>query len=167
MRLTRSRSILTVALLVVLVSTSVIWFFGTRVTQPSERGFRIYSLQNNALLISGDDILAYNWTSQKMTITPAASERLNSMEDLYNWTGFVVRIDGEEIYSGVFRSPNMSATPAPPRISIEFPSVFYPSSSPNYGAVRMFFPFFQPPGDQQASNAKILHYFEGVNKLEY
>jgi hypothetical protein len=156
-----------IAVIVVLVSTAFVWFLGTRAAQPSNRGFQIYSVQNNTLLISDGDVLAYNWTSQEMTITPAASERLNMTTDLYSWSGIVVRINGEEVYRGVIRSPIMSAVPGPPQISIEFPSVNYPSSLPNYGAIRLFYPFFQPPNDQQTSNAKMLHYFEEVNKLEY
>jgi len=155
------------SLLVVLASISTLWFFRSYMMQPSEAGFRIYSLQNNALLISDADILSYNWNSQEMAITPEASERLTEMENLYSWTGFVIKIDGEEIYRGIFRAHTMSAIPASPRISIQFPSVLFPSQSINYGAIRMFFPFFQPPSDQSVNNAKILNYFEKINKLKY
>ena len=135
--------------------------------ENSEAGFRIYSLQNNTLLISDADILSYNWTSQEMAITPEASERLTEIGDLYGWTGFVIKIDGEEIYRGILREYTMSAIPALPRISILFPSAFFPFESVNYGAIRMFFPSFQPPSDQPVNNAKILQYFEKTNKLEY
>lgn len=154
-------------LLVAFTSISALWFFGSYMTQPSEVGFRIYSLQNNALLISDADILSYNWTSQEMAITPEASERLTQMGDLCSWTGFVIKIDGEEIYRGVFRTYDMSATPASPRISILYPSAFFPFESVNYGAIRMFWPFFQPPNDQPVNNAKILHHFEKISKLIY
>lgn len=154
-------------LLVVLASISALCFFRSYMMQPSEAGFRIYSIENNALLISDADILSYNWTSQEMAITPEASERLTEMGDFYSWTGFVIEIDGEEIYCGIFRAHTMSAIPASPRISILFPSVLFPSQSINYGAIRMFFPFFQPPSDQPVNNAKILHYFEKTNKLKY
>jgi hypothetical protein len=153
--------------LVVLVSISVLWFFGSNMTQPSEAGFRIISLQNNATLISDADILSYNWTSQEMAITPEASQRLTGMGDLYSWTGFVIRIDGEEVYRGVFRENTMSAIPASPMISMMFPSSSFPFQSMNYGAIRMFFPSFQPPSDQPTNNARILQYFEKANKLEY
>jgi hypothetical protein len=153
--------------LVVLTSISALWFFGSYVTQPSEAGFRIYSLQNNALLISDADILSYNWTSQEMTITPEASGRLTETGDLYSFTGgFVIKIDGEEIYRGIFREYTMSAIPTPPKISILFPSASYPFESVNRGAMRMFFPSFQPPSDQPVNNAEILNYFEKINKLE-
>ena len=136
--------------------------------QPSEVGFRIYSLENNALLISDADILSYNWTSQEMSITAEASERLIDVgEGLYSFTGFVIKIDGEEIYRGVFRSPVMSAIPAPPRISVLYPSLLFPAGSENYEAIRMFFPSCQPPGDQPENNAKIFQYFERISKLRY
>jgi hypothetical protein len=156
-------------LLVVLASISVLWFFRSYMMQPSEAGFTIYSIENNTLLISDSDILSYNWTSQEMALTTEASDRLMKMgENLYNYSpSFVIKIDGEEIYRGIFRSPIMSAIPPPPQISILFPSVIFPSQSENYRAIRMFFPSFQPPSDQPVKNAKILQYFEKTNKLKY
>ncbi len=68
-------------LLVVLVLIPSLLFFESHMIQPSEKGFRVYSLQNNALLISDTDVVSYNWTSQEMAITPAASERLTGMAD--------------------------------------------------------------------------------------
>jgi hypothetical protein len=156
-------------LFVVVASISAIWFFRDYLLQPVEAGFRLYSLQNNALLISDADILSYNWTSQEIAITPEASARLTGLGDnLYSFsTGFVIKIDGEEIYRGVFRAPYMSAMPEPPRISILFPSVLFPSETENYRAVRMFYPTYLPTSGQSAENAKILSHFEKVNKLEY
>ena len=153
--------------LVILLSLSALWLFRSYTIQPSESGFRIYSIANNTILISDADILLYNWTSQEMAITAEASRRLTEMGDLYSWTGFVIKIDGEEIYQGIFRASTMSAIPASPKISILFPSVLFPSQSENYRAIRMFFPFFQPPSDQPTNNAKILQYFEKIDKLKY
>jgi hypothetical protein len=164
---TMKRRIWIGSLLMVLALISALWFFGSYMMQPSEAGFRIYSIENNTLLISDADILSYNWTSQEMAITTEASERLTEMVGLYSWTGFVIRIDGEEIYRGVFRTHSMSAVPASPRICILFPSAFFPSQSVNYGAMRMFWPFFQPPSDQPENNAKIFQYFEKIGKLKY
>jgi hypothetical protein len=89
------------------------------------------------------------------------------MGNLYSWTGFMIKIDGEEIYRGIFRTYDTSATPASPRISILYPSAFFPFESVNYEAIRMFWPSFQPPSDQPVNNAKILNYFEKTNKLKY
>jgi hypothetical protein len=89
-------------------------------------------------------------------------------QNLYSFTdGFVIKIDGEEVYQGVFRSPIMSAMPEPTKISIMFPSMLFPSTSENHHAIRMFFPGFQPPSDQPDKNLKLSQYFEGVNKLTY
>ncbi len=152
--------------LVVLISISTVWALGSYVRKPSEEGFGIYSLKDNTLLISDADVLSYNWTSQEMAITAQASERLNQTEDLYGYLpGFVVRVDGVEVYRGIFREITMNAIPASPNISIIFPSVILPSGSANYGAIRWFFPFFQPPSDQPANNTKLLQYFEKAQKL--
>ena len=86
--------------------------------QQSETGFRLVFVENNDVLISDSDILSYNWTSQEIALSEGSSERLIQMGDsLYSFAaGFVIRIDGEEVYRGVFRSPIMSAIPAPPKI---------------------------------------------------
>ncbi len=154
-------------LLVVLALIAVSWSIRDHVVQPSEVGFSLVSLKGNTLLISDADVLSYNWTSQEIALTDGASERLLQIgEDLYSFTdGFVIKIDGEELYQGVFRSPIMSAIPEPPKISIMFPSVLFPSDFENNHAVRMFFPGFQPPKDQPEKNFRLSEYFEGVNRL--
>jgi hypothetical protein len=161
------RTIWVALLLVLLLSVSTVWFFVGRSTPPSLTGFRITTIGTNVTLISDADILSYNWTSQEMAITPQASARLNATKGLYNWTGFVITIDGGVAYGGVFRAYTMSAIPAPPAISILFPSVTFPSQSTNYGAMRMFYPGFQPPGDQSASNVKLIQHFQKTNRLTY
>jgi hypothetical protein len=45
-------------LLVVLASLSALLFFSSYTMHPSEAGFRIYSLQNTAVLVSDADILS-------------------------------------------------------------------------------------------------------------
>ena len=93
---------------------------------PSKEGFTLTFLENDALLISDADVVSYNVTSQEIAITELASERLLDMGNkLYNFTGFVIRIDGEEVYQGVFRSAIMSAIPGSPRICVLFPSMFH------------------------------------------
>ena len=156
-------------LLVVLTLIAVLWVFRSYVSQPSEAGFSLISLKDNTSLISDTDVLSYNCTSQEMTLTDGASERLTQMgENLYSFTdGFVIKIDGEVVYEGVFRSAFMSAIPESPKISIMYPSMLFPSESENYHAIRMFFSGFQPPSDQPEKNLKLSQYFEGVNKLAY
>ena len=149
--------------LIVAALISAVWFFTGYVEPPSEEGFRLVFLENNILLIFDADIVSYNLTSQELAITDTASERLLDMGDgLYSFTGFFIRIDGEEVYRGVFRSAVMSAIPGPPKISILFPSEIE-----NHNAIRMFYPGFEPPSDQPEANAKLVKYFEKANKLSY
>ena len=143
---------------IVLIAATLIlavWLFTTYVAPPSEEGFRLIFLENNALLISDADVVFYNFTSQEITITEIASERLVGMGDeLYSFTGFLVSIDGEEVYRGVFRSAIMSAIPGPPKICILFPSILLQSGIENHNAIRMFYPGFEPPSNQKDPNTK-------------
>ncbi len=162
------KSILIGFLGLILASIASVWLFVGYVMQPSEEGFRIVFLQNNTLLISDVDVISYNWTSHEMTITDEASERLAGIGDsLYSFTGFVIKIDEDEIYRGVFRSAIMSAIPGPPRISILFPSIVFPSEDENLNAIRMFYPGFEPPSDQPEENTRLFQYFESAHKLIY
>ena len=156
-------------LLVVIALIATLWVFISYQLKPSQAGFTLVCLKDNTVLISNADILSYNWTSQEITLTDSASQRLIQMEEnLYSFTeGFIIKIDGQEIYQGVFRSPIMSAIPEPPRISIMFPSILFPSETENNHKIRMFYPGFQPPNDQPEKNSKLFQYFEGVNKLTY
>jgi hypothetical protein len=124
-------------------------------------------LENNAVLISDPDILSYNWTSQEIAITDSAAHRLVEMEDsLYSFTGsFVIRIDGEEVYRGIFRMAVHSAIPSPPQICIMFPSILFPSENEDYHSMRMFYPSFDLPGDQPEANAKLHQHFEEAGKM--
>jgi hypothetical protein len=156
-------------LLIVLATIVVLWVFISYANQPSEPGFSLVSLKDNKLVISDADVLSYNWTSQEIALTDNASQRLMQQGDnLYSFAdGFVIKINGEDLYQGVFRSPIMSAIPEPPKISIMFPSVLFSSTSENNHAIRLFFPGFQPPSDQPDKNLKLSQYFEGINKLVY
>jgi hypothetical protein len=156
-------------MLVFLTLITALGIFRSDIWQPSEARFSLISLRDNTLLISDKDILSYNWTSQEMALTDGASQKLIQMgENLYSFTdGFVIKIDDKEVYQGVFRSPIMSAIPAPPKISIMFPSMLFPSESENHHAIRMFYPDFQPPNNQQEKNSKLSQCFEEINKLTY
>ena len=149
-------------LLVLLVSVTAAVLFRGYLTKPSEEGLRIVFLENNALLISDADVLSYNLTSQEIAITSQASDRLTALGDsLYSFTdGFVIKIDGEEIYRGVFRMAIHSAVPGPPKISILYPSMLFPSETENRNAIRMFYPTFEPPAYQPEAYAKFVRYFK-------
>lgn len=131
----------------------------------SQAGFRIYAVQDNALLLSDDDIVSYNWTSQEISLTPKAAARLSNVTDLYSWTGFAIKIDGDEVYEGVFRRITMSAIPAPPRISILYPSVTLPNETENAKAMKMFYMSSPGYGDQGDNGTRIRQYFERTDKL--
>jgi hypothetical protein len=156
-------------LLILLASILALSVFIRFVSQPSQTGFSLVSTKDNSLLLSDADVVSYNWTSQEVALTDAATQRLTQLGDaLYSFSDeFVIKIGGEEIYRGVFRTASMSAIPEPPKISIMFPSVFFPSETENDQAMRMFFPFCQPPSDKPEQNLKLSQYFEGVNKLTH
>ena len=161
----RSKFWIGIILIVATLILAVVLFTGY-VEPLSENGFRLIFLENNALLISESDVVSYNLTSQEIVITKIASERLVGMGDeLYSFTGFLIRIDGEEVYRGVFRSAIMSAIPGPPRICVLFPSMFLQSGIENNNAIRMFYPRFEPPTDQSEANTKFSDYFAQANKL--
>jgi len=89
-------------------------------------------------------------------------------DSLYSFdNGFVIRMNGEEVYRGVFRTAIMPAIPSPPRISILFPSMLFPSETENHNAIRMFYPASEPPNDEPEANAKFFQCFEDVDKLTY
>jgi hypothetical protein len=147
----------------------VVWLLGINDTKTTDEEFTLVLLENDEVLICEIDVLSYNWTSQEIAITNAASERLLGQEEgLYSFTGgFVVRIHSEEIYRGVFRSAIHSAIPDSPGISVLFPSILFSSETENYCAMRMFYPSFEPPTSQQNANEKLFQYFEEAGKLIY
>ncbi len=156
-------------LIVIFALAAGFLLFRSYVPQPSPVGFSLISLKDNAILISDKDILSYNWTSQEITLTNEASQRLRQLgESLYSFSpGFVIKIDGQEVYRGVFRLSTMSAIPELPKISIMYPSVLFPSNFENYSALRMFYPCFQPPAGQAEENSKLSVYFEETNRLTH
>ena len=156
-----------IALLIVLVAIASLWVFRGSWTQPSEAGFSVVSLKDNTVLISDADVVAYNWTSQEITLTDVAVQRLTQIgESLYAFSpGFSIRINNEEIYQGIFRTAYMSAMPGPPKIAILFPSMSFPSDTVNNHALRLFFPSYQSPSNQTQEDSKLAQYFEQENKL--
>ena len=155
--------------LIIAMSIVAAMLLANYLAKPKEEGFTIVFLEDNTLLISDNDVLSYNWTSQEIAITDAASERLLGKGDsLYSFSkGFVMRINGEEVYQGVFRLAVHSAIPGSPKISILFPSTLFGSEPDNYHALRMFYPLFEPPSDQPEANAKLSEYFDNAGKLLY
>jgi hypothetical protein len=158
-----------IGILIIVVSILAAVLLASYLAKPAEEGFTVIFLEDNTVLISGNEVLSYNWTSQEIAIADAASERLLGKGDsLYSFSkGFVMRINGEEVYQGVFRLSVHSAIPSSPKISIMFPSTLFQSEPDNYHAVRMFYPSFEPPSDQPEANTKLSEYFEDAGKLLY
>ena len=160
------RRILISATLIFVMLVIVVGLFLDSMASSSKEKFTLIFLENNVLLISDADVVSYNVTNQEIAITEIASERLVGMGDeLYSFTGFEIRIDGEALYQGVFRSAIMSAIPGPPRICVLFPSMFLQSGIESNNAIRMFYPGFEPPSDQIEANAKFRDYFGQATKL--
>jgi len=83
--------------------------------------------KNNLVEISEQDIKEYNWSTQEITLTSSASERLNSKISKEKWfnirvlkTIFIVAVDGQPMYGGVFIEKESQA-------GIDFP-VIYPDT---------------------------------------
>ena len=80
--------------------------------------------KNNVAEISGTDIEEYNWSTQEITLTTSASERLNSKISKETWfqirvlkTVFIVIVDGQPMYGGVFIENESQA-------GIDFPVIY-------------------------------------------
>lgn len=86
--------------------------------------------------------------------------------DLYNFTKTVaIRVNGEKIYQGIFRSSVMSAVPSLPKIAILYPSIDYDSGVENNHAIRLFYPSFEAPSSLTEMNTKFTQYFQDAGKL--
>jgi|WetSurMetagenome_2_1015567.scaffolds.fasta_scaffold509753_2 hypothetical protein len=156
-------------LLVVFVATSTLLVLKGNWLAASTSGFSVISLQDSTVLLSDGDVVSYNLTSQEIALTNSASQRLTQVGDsLYSYSpGVSVRINGEEIYQGIFRLATMSAVPSAPKIAILFPSVDLPSGATNNHAIRLFYPDFRPPSDLSDMNSKFANYFEETNRLAH
>ncbi len=149
------------SILLVFVVLAGLWFFTSNWLPASESGFKLSSLEDDSLFVSDSDILSFNVTSQEIILTDQASQRLTQMGDeLYRSVG-VVKINGEEIYQGLFRTAYMSLIPPPSKVTI-----FFPSDMTDDHAVRLYHTF-EPSSDMQEQNAKVIQYFEAANKLTY
>jgi hypothetical protein len=154
--------IIAVAAVVIIQNT-----LGNASENKPETGFTVVILSDNSTLLSDADIISFNSTSQEFTLTQNASERLQQAGySLYNFTNPVsIRINGEEIYRGIFRNAAMSAVPQPPTIAILYPSITFPEGTEKNCTMQLFYPSFTPPSDMQAMNTKLTHFFEYTNRL--
>lgn len=141
-------------------------FFGSS-NDKETRGFSVVSLEGKDILLSDADVVSFNSTSQELTLTNLASERLaNQTANLYNFNNiYLVSVKGQEIYRGIFRSAIMSALPAPPQIAILYPSFDFSTDIENDHAIRLFYPNFEAPSYLTEMNAKLVQYFQDTGKL--
>jgi hypothetical protein len=158
-------------LLIVVVVVAAVLIYQNSLTETPETapddGFTMVYLSDNSTLLSDSDILSFNSTSQEFNLTDAATQRLQAAGDnLYNFSNVVsVRINGEEIYQGIFRSAVMSAVPELPTVAILYPSITFPGGAEKENAMRIFYPGFTVPSDMQAMNTKLTSFFEDTNRL--
>jgi hypothetical protein len=157
-----------ISLLLILIVTlaGTFWFLKDNLGS-TEKGFSLVSLNSNNVLLSDEDALYFNATNQEITLTDAGTQQLEQLGDsLYIFNSTVsLRINGREIYQGIFRTAAMSAIPESPKISILYPSIDYDSLNENENAVRLFYPSFQPPSELSEMNAKLTAYFQDEGRL--
>lgn len=96
-------------------------------TQSLEEGFGIYHLETGKLLISDKDIIAYNKNTHSIKLTEEAVKRLRSYVPYKTMTlndsaytipklgglyqkSFVVKLNGERLYEGIFWSSVSSSS---------------------------------------------------------
>lgn len=130
-------------------------------------GFTMVYLSDNSTLLTDLDVCSFNSTHQEFTLTDAAAQCLRAAGDnLYNFTNPVsIKVNGEEIYRGIFRSAVMSAVPEPPTVAILYPSITFPDGAEKDNAMRLFHPGFTPPSDMASMNANLASFFEDTNRL--
>lgn len=149
-------------MIVLIASVTLVWIFRDNLFPSFKEDFSLVILSDNTVLLSDADVLSFNVTSQEIALTDSATQRLKNVGDsLYNFSNLVAfKINGEEIYQGIFRSAEMSAVPELPKISI-----LYPSDLQNDHALRLFYPGFEPPSDLSEMNSKFTQYFQDEGKL--
>jgi hypothetical protein len=148
-------------LLASVVSLSALWFYVNHRTQPSENGFGIYLSENNAQIVSDADVLRYNRTSHEITLANGCAERLQSMKEPLRGN-FTVKLDGEEMYRGIFVPPVVSRSYPSTEVVIVYPSI---SDSHSIMKIQMGYPWDQPTGQDPRNNTKILQHFEQSGRL--
>jgi hypothetical protein len=160
-------SFLVVICIVAVAATAWVYKDNLLPSSKERSGLTLTSQIDHSMLLSDVDVVSFNLTSQEIILTEAASQRLIAMTDsLYNFTNvYLLKLNGEEIYQGIFRSVVMSALPAPPKVAILYPSFDFSSNTENDHAIRLFYPSFQPPSDLSEMNEKIAQYFQDAGKL--
>lgn len=73
--------------------------------EGAKRGVEIRSVDGGHVLITADEIRAYDWTSHTLTLAPGVREALKKRlprERIVSGIPFIVAVEGEEAYTGRF-----------------------------------------------------------------
>jgi hypothetical protein len=132
-------------------------YFILSIMKPSEKGFGIYLQESGELVISDLEIVSYNKTSHEIKLTDAGVERIEGLQVPLNGAGFVIRVEGEEIYRGAFWSPISS---------LPYHGVVIETLVTNNSVkIEAGYPSSQFQGEDPRDNPKVLDYLEKVGKL--
>lgn len=112
-------------------------------------------------VISEDDVVYYNWQTQRLKLTPAAFERLSELDVPVSGRSFVVCVDKGPIYWGAFWVAHSSQ-------SFEGVTIWKPLGDeiPEIIAIELGYPsssFYQ--GDDPRDNETVLQSLEQTGKL--
>jgi len=125
--------------------------------RPSEGGFGIYLLESGELVISEMEIISYNKTSHEIKLTEAGVAKIEGLQVPLNGTGFVVKVEGEEIYRGAFWSPVSSI----PYQGVVIETVV----NDNTVKIEAGYPSSHFQGEDPRNNSEIFDYLNRVGKL--
>lgn len=120
-------------------------------------GFGIYMIESGELVISDLDIIYYNKTSHEIQLTDAGIEKLEGLKVPLNGTGFMIKVEGREIYRGAFWSPISSL----PYHGVVIETLV----NKNIIKIEAGYPSSQFQGEDPRNNTKIFDYLEKVGKL--
>ena len=90
-------SIMAIAVLSVLMLFAVSdWY------HMSKQGFGIYLVKSNRLIIADNDITSYTWSSHTLKLTEDGAKRIRELSVPVSGEPFVLKVNGQEMYSGYF-----------------------------------------------------------------
>jgi hypothetical protein len=121
------------------------------------KGFQIYLLEDNELVLSDNDILWYNKTSHDLKLTETGINKIEALQVPLTGSLFVVMINQEKLYNGSFVNPISSIPPPPSEVVIV--TII---QEDNTIRIEKRYPVksFDP-----RENSKLFEYFKRQNKL--
>jgi hypothetical protein len=125
--------------------------------RSSEKGFDIYLLESDELVISEHEIIYYNKTSHEIKLTDTGVEKIEALQVPMNGAGFVIKVKGKEIYQGAFWSPISSI----PYNGFVIETIVTDNSI----KIVMGYPSSHFQEEDLRNNIKIFNYLEKIGKL--